>query len=458
MPRDGRRVSQPETAPNPVIGAAAPATAGTDAAGPGAVSPASAALAPGTGIAPSGATALLRRDPLLRGLVASTLVGALGRGVFFTLTVLYFTRFVGFDPIAIGVGLTIAGGVGVATSMLGGTLADRFGAKPVLVVLTLLQGASLAAYAWSTHYAVFLVLAALVVGSTNAGYSARSALVARGFASAEQVTARATMRVATNVSIALGAAIAALALAADTGEAYRLAMTGAGAVYLVSALLVLRLPARDVHAEHGATDPSPQRKPWRDRRYLALTVFNGLAVMQFTLFEVGVPVWVAEHTSAPDTLVSLLLLGNTVLVIALQIPLARGTGGVRGASRAALLAGVAMAVACGLYAASSVGAGVVVIVTLLAAAVGHTVAELLFSAGGWSLGFELADPRRAGAYQGMLGVGTALGSMAAPLLITSTVLTIGAPGWAVLAGVLLVAGVGMHLVGRSALRDGVGTA
>jgi len=58
----------------------------------------------------------------------------------------------------------------------------------------------------------------------------------------------------------------------------------------------------------------------------------------------------------------------------------------------------------------------------------------------------------------MLGVGTALGSMAAPLLITSTVLTIGAPGWAVLAGVLLVAGLGMHLVGRSALRAGVGTA
>ncbi len=412
------------------------------------------------GTAGDGALALLRRDALLRGLVASTLVGALGRGVFFTLTVLYFTRFVGFDPIAVGAGLTVAGGVGVATALLGGTLADRFGAKPVLVLLTLLQGASLAAYAWAEHYAVFLVLAALVVGSTNAGYSARSALVARGFASADQVTARATMRVATNVSIAIGAAIAALALAADTAEAYRLAMSGAGAVYLVSALLVLRLPARDVHAASASAsaERTPQRKPWRDRRYLALTVFNGLAVMQFTLFEVGVPVWVAEHTNAPDVLVSLLLLGNTVLVIAVQIPLARGTGGVRGASRAALLAGVAMAGACGLYAASSGGVGAVVIVVLLAAAVGHTVAELLFSAGGWSLGFELADQRRAGAYQGMLGVGTALGSMAAPLLITATVLTLGAPGWAVLAAVFLVAGVGMHLIGRSAFRAGVGRA
>ncbi len=435
-------MTQPETSPIPVVGAEPPHPTPPPPAGP----------------ASDGALALLRRDALLRGLVASTLVGALGRGVFFTLTVLYFTRFVGFDPIAVGAGLTAAGGVGVATALLGGTLADRFGAKPVLVLLTLLQGASLAAYAWAEHYAVFLALAALVVGSTNAGYSARSALVARGFVSADQVTARATMRVATNVSIAIGAAIAALALAADTAEAYRLAMSGAGAVYLLSALLVLRLPARDVHAEHASVERTPQRRPWRDRRYLALTVFNGLAVMQFTLFEVGVPVWVAEHTSAPDVLVSLLLLGNTVLVIALQIPLARGTGGVRGASRAALLAGIAMAGACGLYAASSVGVGAVVVVVLLAAAVGHTIAELLFSAGGWSLGFELADQRRAGAYQGMLGVGTALGSMAAPLLITATVLTLGAPGWAVLAAVFLAAGVGMHCIGRSAVRAGVGRA
>ncbi|GMA27434.1 MFS transporter [Arenivirga flava] len=433
-------MTQPETSPNPVVGAAPPHPIPSETTSP----------------AGDGALALLRRDPLLRGLVASTLVGALGRGVFFTLTVLYFTRFVGFDPIAVGAGLTVAGGIGVATALLGGTLADRFGAKPVLVLLTLLQGASLAAYAWAAHYAVFLALAALVVGSTNAGYSARSALVARGFASADQVTARATMRVATNVSIAIGAAIAALALAADTAEAYRLAMSGAGAVYLVSALLVLRLPARDVHAGPASGERTPQRRPWRDRRYLALTVFNGLAVMQFTLFEVGVPVWVAEHTSAPDVLVSLLLLGNTVLVIALQIPLARGTGGVRGASRAALLAGIFMAGACGLYAASSVGAGAVVVVVLLGAAVGHSVAELLFSAGGWSLGFELADQRRAGAYQGMLGVGTALGSMAAPLLITATVLTLGAPGWAVLAAVFLAAGVGMHRISRSALRAGVG--
>ncbi|GLY02885.1 MFS transporter [Actinoplanes sp. NBRC 101535] len=391
--------------------------------------------------------AIVRTDPVLRRLLIVTAVDTVGRGAFFTLTTLYLITVVGIPAVAAGIGLTVAGGVGVLSSFGFGHLADRWSSRRLMVGLHLAEGVALISYVLVRDLVSLVLVASLVTLAHQGGSSVRSAVIGRAFPGPERVRIRATMRTVTNAGIAVGTAVAAIPLAIGTGGAYRVTMAAAGVLYLASAVMLLGLPADRVDV--GAATTAGPAKPYRDLRFVAVTVLSGIFGMQFGLYEVGVPLWVVRHTDAPDVLVSPLLLVNTALVIALQVRLSRGTGDVRGAGRVMAYAGWLMALACLLYAAAGEVPALAAAVTLVVAAVVHTLAEITSSAAGWSLSFELAAPDRIGAYQGMYGTGFALGAMAAPAVITATV-SREAAGWAVLAVVFLLAALGVSLIARRA--------
>ena len=187
-------------------------------------------------------------------------------------------------------------------------------------------------------------------------------------------------------------------------------------------------------------------------RYLTLTALSGLFGIQFGLAEIGLPLWVVNFTQAPTVMVSVLLIVNTVLVIAFQIPLSRGTHDVRRAGNAVGLAGLLMLGACLAYAGSGSVPVIAAIGLLVLAMLLHTFAEVLSSAGTWGLSFELAEPERAGAYQGVFSMGFSLGAMAAPLVITFTVLSHGLLGWLMLGALFLGAAGGIVLIARRHLH------
>jgi hypothetical protein len=187
-------------------------------------------------------------------------------------------------------------------------------------------------------------------------------------------------------------------------------------------------------------------------------VLTAVFGMQFGLGEVGVPLWIANETAAPEVLVAAVLILNTVIVIIFQVPLSRGTHDLRRAGRVSAIAAWLMAAACLVYAAAAglpVGFAIAIIVL---AAVAHAFAEVLSQAGAWGLSFELADPVRAGTYQGVFSMGYSLGAMVAPLFVTSTALSLGFGGWAILAGVFLASGLGTWAIARGAARTAAAAA
>ena len=66
-------------------------------------------------------------EPAVRRLALSTLVNTTGRGIYFTLSALYFTRIVGFSVVQVGLALSIAAGVALFAGLPLGHLADRLG-------------------------------------------------------------------------------------------------------------------------------------------------------------------------------------------------------------------------------------------------------------------------------------------------------------------------------------------
>ena len=429
---------------------------------------------------PARRPSLLRRvavsvdDPVLRILVTATLISRLGRGVFLTVTVLYFTLIVGLPAHEIALVLAASSGVGIFASLAGGWLADRMSARRLLLAFTALEGLGLLGYALAGDFASALVVGMAVGGFGQAANSTRMAIIARSFEGEPRVAARAVLRTVTNLAIAVGSGFGAIALALGTAEAYRALLVAAGVAYLLGLVVLVRLPRsvdarpalespdETVHTETGSIDRLATKRaarrslaahsPWRNPRYLGLTALSAVFGMQFGVGEVGVPLWIANETAAPEVLLSALLILNTVIVVIFQVPLSRGTHDLRRAGRVSAIAAWLMAAACLVYASAAGLPAAFAIAVIVIAATAHAFAEVLSQAGGWGLSFELADPVRAGTYQGVFSMGYSVGAMCAPLLVTATALTHGVAGWAILAAVFLASGLGTWAIARSAAR------
>lgn len=393
-------------------------------------------------------------EPVLRALTIATLVSAVGRGVSLTLVVLYLTLIAGLPASQVALVFTIGSAAGIGASYLGGHLADIISARRMLVVVTVVTGVALASLVFVTEFwgALAVELVVSIALSTNG--SVRSAIIARAFTGPARVTSRAVLRTVMNIGIAAGGGIAAIPLAIGTPLAYQAVLVVGGIAYAASAILLASLPSRvDAPMRAPGDDTAlPGRSPWRDGRYLLFSAFSAVLAMLFSLANIGVPLWLAHDTVAPEFLLSIMLIVNTTLVILLQVPMSRGTHDLRRAGNVTAVAGVLLAVACVLYGAAGGAALIAAVILLLAATVLHAFAEILSQAGAWGLSFELADPLRAGAYQGVYSMGFAIGSMVGPLVITLTALDNGLPGWILLGAIFLASALGVTAIAYRAAR------
>ncbi|HEY3502463.1 MAG TPA: MFS transporter [Actinocatenispora sp.] len=395
---------------------------------------------------------LVPEDRVTRRLAVQTLVNTLGNGLFMTTSAVFFTRSVGLSAVQVGLGLTIAGACGVAAGLPMGQLADRFGARRMLATLYVVQAVGLLCFGLVGSFGAFLVVACLVTMIDSGGRAVKNALLATALPAEGRVRGRAYLRAVTNVGIGAGSALAAFALQIDTRTGYLTLIAVDAATFVVTAILLRGIPAGQ--PVRGADRPRPARRfgALSDPAFLAITALNGVLAIQFSLIDVTVPLWVVKHTQAPAAIVSAIMITNTVLIVLFQVRATRGIEKPAPAARVARRSGVLLAAACVVFGLAHGLGPVWAMVVLLAAAVIQAVAEMLSSAAGWALSYELADPAAPGAYQGLYNSGFAAATMIAPALTTGTAIQFGLPGWIVLGAMFAVAGAALVPVTRWAIR------
>lgn len=388
---------------------------------------------------------LLHPDPVVRRLAWMTLANAFGNGLFMTVGVLFFTRALHFTAARVGLGLTVAGLCGVLASMPAGRAADRWGTKPALTALVAVEAAGTACYGLVHRFTAFVLLACLVTAADRGSSSVRSTLYAQALSKEVRVQGRAYLRAVTNVAIGAGAALGALALQADTRQAYLTAILVDAATFLVVIAMLPSVPAGPppVPRDAAVGGPRPQ-SALRDLPFVLVTVLSALLCLQFAVVEVGLPLWLVQSTRAPRVLVAPLLILNTALVVLLQVRATRGTEQPRPAARVFRRGGMFVAASCVVAALAHGLSPLAACLVLLAASALQSLGEVLSQAGGWALSYELAREEAMGAYQGLFNAGFSAAMMLGPALVTVTALAHGLAGWVLLA--VLFAGTGCAMV------------
>lgn len=378
-------------------------------------------------------------------LALSTLVNTVGRGIFMTLSALYFTRVLGFSALQVGTGLAIAAVFAFAGGIPLGHLGDRRGAREVLVALLVLQGVFTGLVLVAQTYWQFVLVVSITQFVGSGANAVRGGLIAAAVTGSRRSATRAYLRSITNIGITVGTGIAAIALHFDTRAAYMSVLYVDVLTFLLAACVTLRLPRL---APAGAEVRASMWLATRDLPYLAVTISTGLLAMHYWIIEMALPLWVVEHTDAPRWAVSALMILNTTAVILYQVPVARRIRSLRAARLASLLSGALLLLACAtLGLADGLGPWVALGVLVVGALV-HVAGELVQAGAGFTIGFDLAPDHAQGQYQGLYGTSWSLASLVAPPLMALLPLGLGTPGWLLLGLVLLIAAGALALATR----------
>ncbi|MFE0104718.1 MFS transporter [Streptomyces sp. NPDC059009] len=398
-----------------------------------------------------------------RRLAAAALVQSLGIGLFMASSMAYFTRQVDLSANQVASGLALAGVVALGISLLGGVLADRYGARRVLAAVYLGRGVCCAAYVFVTDFWQFMVVTLCAVACDRAGPPVLQALVAVAVPERQERTRLlAVVNVVRNCGLGVGAMAAGVALASDTQGAYRVTLFAIGLAFLGGAVLVLRVPEPaepTAEAPTEATGQLPVRKRvLPDARYLTLTGLNFLLFFFDTMLLIAMPVWILEHTDAPRATVSVLFALNTVLVVVLQIPVSKLATSQRRTTRMLTWTGAVLAVSSLCFAASGSAGGGPAVAWLAAAVVTLSLAEVIANSAVWDLSIALAPEEQRGRYLSVFNLSVAGQRVLGPVMVTGLLLGSGALGWVVAAAVLVAAGGAAERVARAAgerMRGGV---
>jgi Major Facilitator Superfamily len=371
----------------------------------------------------------------MRRIAVGTLTSAVGNGAWFTSWALFLTRSVGLSAAHVGLGMTLAAGLGVIAAPVLGWLGDRAGTRETFAVQLALQGLASLAYVVVRDFAAFLAVAAVAQVASSGTGGPRNALVLGLTDEPMRLEILGLLRAISHIGWAIGAVVGGAIITLNSRPAYVALIALNAGTYLVYAGLVVSVPKVDTPAQ------SPDRsgvRVIRDWPYMGLAGLMGTLALCWAMLSSGLPLWIALHTHAPRAISAVVVLISSLGIAAFQVRVSRGITEPRRAARGALGSGVALALACLLLASTAGLGGWVAIAIVLVAAGLHLTGELLFVASSWGLSVPLMPTDAPSEYQGAFATGEAVALMLAPVLMTTLVAGWGQPGWLVLAAIFVV--------------------
>ena len=355
--------------------------------------------------------------------------------------VVYLTRDRQFTLGQAGFALAVYGTAAIIAGPISGWLSDRIGALPIMRASLLMSGSVVLFFPLAHSRGAVYAATALWAACAELFRPASLAAITHVVASQQRKPAYALNRLAINLGMSVGPALGGF-----------LAAVSFRAMFLVDALTTiiagLVLTFAPWHAATGgrsADSDSLDRRDTRsllhDRRLLIFLSASFLVGIVFFQHESALPLYLVQYLSLSPAFYGALFTVNTLLIVALEVPLNRATS--HWPNAWALFTGCMLfAIGFGSLAVVSSATGVLVTVVV------WTFGEMmLFPAMSAHLG-DIAPVQQRGAYMGAYSMSLSLALASGPWLGTQLLASTGPIGvWSImfalgaLAAVLMVYGV-----------------
>jgi MFS family permease len=379
---------------------------------------------------PSWLNKVIHEDPIIRKISLASLIDRFGNGLLISILVIYFSFTVGLGPHKTALALSLGAAAGLLCTIPAGHLVDRVGQRPVVIISMIVNGVAIASLAF-VHSFLWLTICFAADSIANVfSRNAQQTLIARVGDSRTNPRNRAYTRSINNLGIGLGSLGAGLALSINSATGYQVAIILDAATFFAGAYIYTLVP------HFPATLQEREKFDWtifKDGRYIAATLMAAVTNIQFVVQNVGLPIWIVKYTDAPRWWVSTILILNTTAVVLFQVKISKRTKPLKESSRQYLFTGTLLAGACLLYASAQGRSAQIAALIFIAGMALHVVAELIISMIHWQISFDLADELRQGAYYGIWTLGNGLSEIIGPSLVTFALVSLGKPGWALLA-------------------------
>jgi MFS family permease len=360
-------------------------------------------------------------------LFAATLVNRCGTMVL-PFLVLYLTRELAISVSHAALALSIYGIAALLTMPIAGKLSDRMGSLFVMRCSLLLSGFVLFLFPLAHHFAAILVIT-FVFAILNESVRPPSLALVSDLAKPEQrKQAFALSRLGVNLGMSLGPAIGGiLAL-----YSFRLLFFVDGATSILAGLVLMFAwpgtrgtkrsepewddPAdlgREIEAEGpallAASHPTADLRAFRNRRmlyFLAALIPTQLVFFQLTS---TVPLFLVRYLRLPESLYGTIFTLNTLMIVALEVPLNNATA--HWSHRRTLTLGALLyAVGFGSFALVRGAAGI------FAAVAVWTFGEMILMPGSSAYAADIAPAGRRGEYMGLYTMSFSFGFSVGPWL------------------------------------------
>lgn len=385
----------------------------------------------------------LRVSSGVRNLALLTGINSIGNGLFASISVIYYTKHLGFSVGFVSTVLFVATVLAMGGDFLSGRLSDRGSPKPIFLIgLLMSAAASLGLVLVRDGGTFFLVLCLISLGQGMC-MSSNTTLIRR-LSRENPALTRASLRSILTVGTALGAVLAGGVLANDSLLALQIAIIINASTFVASAVL---LAAIDV-VSTGVKDRVRTRLAIPDGRFMLYSASNGIISLYLHAFSFALPLWFMRHHIDLIWLVGVVIAVNSLFAAILQIPASVGISSVQVASRRLVLGSVCLGVSYLFFLGEWEGSPAVLLSAVVLLVAFHTAGEVLYSAGSMELLFRLAPAERQGQYGAFLGISNGVISAFAPVVFGFFISAPGGAGWWIIA----IATVGLGLLIRAVSR------
>lgn len=359
------------------------------------------------------------------------LVATVGSGITLTASVFYFVRVASVSPSTVAFAMTTGAIAGLAGMPVVGRMAGAWGAKPVYLSLLAVQ--TIALLSWQFADAAgpaFLCLALTLVAERGINAVVGGFIAELDMPVSARATGRAYLRSLTNVGLAMGGGLASVALWQGSEPALRTLIGVAATMPAVAAVFVAK--ARTTRSVPPTEESGRVRaRPFRDRRFVALAVTNGVMAVHLDVLAVGLPLVLTTSDGLPDWIGGVAIATNAILVVILQVP-TTGRIQIMGARSGALIAGATLSISIVLLGAAAETAAFAGVVLIGLWIVFDTCAELTQSAVEFVVSYDAAPSWAHSEYQAAYAFGRGAVRALAPVTL-ALVVSQGLPAWVLLA-------------------------